>query len=344
MKKCVGVAGCEENNDSCKNKSKDDACDCPTGLKSPFNKCTSVGGVGECKEIKTECGQDDNCTPGTACEAPCTFPNTKPYWRCDGNQKCEKVNECGIAIAPLCKEGKDGAPCFPCPQICIRGQQAGCSTFGADPCTNWPFDCPNGGNAVSPGCCCTVTPIIIDINGDGYSLTKPISGVNFDFDNDGVKEKISWTSIFSDDAFLVLDRNNNGVIDGGSELFGSSTPQPYSEKLNGFIALAEFDKTANGGNKDGKIDYQDAIFSQLRLWRDFNHDGISQVGGSRENELFTLSELGVLSIGLSYVEDMTVDINGNWFRYRGTAYHVGGQSSVGVPRFLWDVLLQKATN
>jgi len=72
----------------------------------------------------------------------------------------------------------------------------------------------------------------------------------------------------------VLDRNGNGTIDNGRELFGNLTPQPIPPdgvKLNGFAALAEYDKPARGGNGDGVIDNGDAIFSSLWLWQDTNH-------------------------------------------------------------------------
>src|SRR6516164_2341994 len=137
----------------------------------------------------------------------------------------------------------------------------------------------------------TMSPIVIDVDHSGFSLTDASGGVVFNLVNDGVSIQISWTSRNSTNAFLALDRNGNGMIDSGAELFGNITPQPSSPNQNGFLALAEYDKAANGGNGNGRIDSGDAVFSQLRLWQDTNHDGISQ-----PNELHTLPELGILAI------------------------------------------------
>jgi hypothetical protein len=175
-----------------------------------------------------------------------------------------------------------------------------------------------------------MSPIVIDIDHSGFSMTNAAGGVVFNMLNDGVPLQISWTAPGSTNAFLVLDRNGNGTIDIGEELFGDVTPQPASSTPNGFLALAEYDKSGNGGNGNGRIDAQDAVFSQLRLWQDVNHYGISEA-----SELLPLP--GLLSaIDLDYKASRQTDQNGNQFRYRAKVYDVHG-SHAG--RWAWDVFL-----
>ncbi|WP_436087840.1 calcium-binding protein, partial [Pararhizobium sp. LjRoot255] len=123
-------------------------------------------------------------------------------------------------------------------------------------------------------------PLVLDLDGDGIELSAlDGSAVHFDYDQDGFAEQTGWVS--SDDGILAIDANNNGVIDGASELFGSPDQ-------DGFAILETLDS-----NSDGKIDASDEMFEQLRVWRDLDQDGVSDAG-----ELVSLAEAGITSISL----------------------------------------------
>jgi len=120
-------------------------------------------------------------------------------------------------------------------------------------------------------------PLTLDLDGDGLE-TVGINAANpilFDHDGDGVKNATGW--IQPDDGFLVLDRNGDGLINDGTELFGDSTPvfdadgNVVRKAVDGFDALAQEDT-----NGDGLVNNQDANWASLRVWQDANSDGISQ--------------------------------------------------------------------
>jgi len=144
-------------------------------------------------------------------------------------------------------------------------------------------------------------PLILDVDGNGYHLTNEEHGVWFDLDTDGVPEHIAWTAAESDDAFLVMDRNGNGRIDDGAELFGNHTPA-YAATVeptpsDGFAALSFLERPDfGGGTADLRIDASDAAFSRLMLWTDWNHNGLSEPDEFRlRAKAFWRTESGALT-------------------------------------------------
>lgn len=143
-------------------------------------------------------------------------------------------------------------------------------------------------------------PLILDLDGDGIETINVKSGAYFDHDGNGFAEQTGWVN--SDDGLLVRDINNDGVINDGKELFGNETFLANGKKAaDGFAALADLD-----GNGDGRIDANDAAYSQLRVWQDGDGDGLSAA-----DELFTLNEVGIQSINLDSTPTGEIDPQGN---------------------------------
>lgn len=104
-----------------------------------------------------------------------------------------------------------------------------------------------------------MSPILISLQANGdYQLTSGRDGVVFDIDGDGVPDEVAWTKAGSQVAFLARDRNGDGQITSGKELFGSFT---YPGVKNGFDALLKAARDSNGSH--GSISSDDSLFAEL---------------------------------------------------------------------------------
>ena len=162
-------------------------------------------------------------------------------------------------------------------------------------------------------------PLILDLNGNGIETIAPNAAtpILFDLNGDGIKTGTGWVA--ATDGFLVLDRNGNGTIDNGTELFGDSTQLAAGGKAaDGFAALAGQDS-----NLDGAVNALDANFANLQVWQDLNQDGVSQAG-----ELKTLTELGIASLNLAKTANSQTLTGGNQIADLGSFVRADGTTAV----------------
>ncbi|WP_261747853.1 calcium-binding protein [Pseudomonas citronellolis] len=168
-----------------------------------------------------------------------------------------------------------------------------------------------------------IDPLALDLDGDGLETLSIGSGVKFDFDGDGIKTGTGWVD--RDDGFLVWDRNGNGQIDNGGELFGVDFIKSDGKKAtDGFDALRDLDS-----NNDGVFDAKDEQFDNLRIWQDLNQDGIAQA-----NELKSLAEHNIVAINLDSSKssqnsnDNIISAIGSFIRDDGSTGEVNGNQSL----------------
>ena len=162
-----------------------------------------------------------------------------------------------------------------------------------------------------------VSPLVLDLDGDGVEAGAVAL---FDHGGDGFAETTSWAG--ADDGVLVWDRNGNGKIDNGGELFGNNTALANGQKaVHGFAALSELD-----ANNDGVVDSADANFANLRVlrWTDANKNGMMDAG---EERLETLSAAGVRSLKTAFVTSNKVDAAGNEHRQVGSFVKADGTTA-----------------
>lgn len=231
-------------------------------------------------------------------------------------------------FTPTCDPADPGCLCDPitnpaCP--CDRLTDPNCCDPLDPSCNNENWVPPNPGNPPN-------SPIVLNLARGQYRLTGRNDPVMFDIGGTGTPSRIGWTAAGADEAFLCLDRNDNGRIDDGSELFGTATRLKSGVRAaNGFAALAEYDDDC-----DGFINSRDAIWARLLLWRDLNHDGVSQPA-----ELTRAAAAELKAVRLDYHWTGRRDWSGNIFGYESLVWvGNGGPSPAALP--VYDVFFVSA--
>ncbi len=159
-------------------------------------------------------------------------------------------------------------------------------------------------------------PLILDMAGTGIELTEAGKGAIFDINADGKLESTAWVK--GGTAMLVMDKNNNGLIDNGKELFGDQNGAAH-----GFQELARYDS-----NSDGVIDRRDPVFMALKVYQDMNSNGRFD-----RNELSSVDNVGIESINLDF-SHIDKNISGNRLILKGSF-----TTKDGVKRDIADALL-----
>ena len=279
-------------------------------IPCPCGKYQDEEGQSSCKTCNAETYQPNKGQSG------CLIPDegmTPTPGKCDYQKKCPTLTYNNITYDMIATKTS-----CDCPKMHNAGPWPWCWDA-----TGYTAVKSNGDGEYT----CTATyqicePLILDLKGSdcgqdgkcisnpektdccslkGIKMTSLEDGVIFDLDGDGKKDLISWTDYQTefDDAFLVYDKNGNGQIDDGRELFGDQ-----NGASDGFSELAKYDD-----NKDGKITTEDKIFDELQLWVDLNKNGVVDYNLFKQTkELKKLNDVGIIE--LSTKGDINYDENG----------------------------------
>lgn len=311
-------------------------CKCITGSKTTATEANCPNIDPKVTQNWTICGQTVTLVAHGDCffddECPPVLNNTLiKTWMNPSTCKVEVEHQNRIVTAGICRDGGLSNLEVFCLDCC-SGSTGGSEDDpnGCNPTHEQLDECTQNGQVYSLDLCRCVdgSPLLVSDHGNRTELTGLDDGVRFDLNGDGQPEWVSWTVPRSDAGFLVLDRNGNGIIDSGLELFGNLTPQPAIEGQNGFNALAVFDSQVHGGNGDGVISARDSAFQSLAVWYDENHDGESQ-----SDELVPLTETKILALPLTYRTSRRTDRYGNEFRFWASV-KTSGEAQFAVDVFL----------
>lgn len=233
-------------------------------------------------------------------------------------QGCEGrggVNACGAeGMFNVCDEIDGRVQWGECHEIeCMPGATEGCGELdGTATCElsdGIPYwECVDG------------TPLVLSFDGAEPVMSDASAAAAFDVGTGGECIQTDWPA--AETPWLALDRDGNGTIDGGHELFGSGTVLASGKRAKqGFMALAELDS-----NGDGRITKRDARFGELVLWADHDRNKRST---AMEHE--SLGSRGIVGIELRWRNETVCDERGNCGVERAsfTFMGAGGRVSMG---------------
>lgn len=162
-------------------------------------------------------------------------------------------------------------------------------------------------------CCTSHSPIVIDLDRNGFRFSSTGRTVHFDLYGSGEAIETTWVLPRKKDVFLFNDINANGICDDGAELFGHGTRLILEGNIlapHGFAALAQFDHPGLGGYNDGVINELDEVWDGLSLWYDRNADGVCT-----PEETWKLYETPITRLEVNPSLSSLVDPHGNQLKY-----------------------------